>query len=833
MKTLTRGMIIMFLGFTFAMGTSADNERWQKEVEHLSKDIEDKIAYEKCQKELRKELKRLLPRGKPKKGGDIGPYSQIVSKYGCYEDVSMSPDDDYKRRGYAYFALGEYEKAIKDYDTAIKLDPNIREYYKERGYVYYAMGEYEKAVIDYNTAIKLAPKDDYTYDDRAFIRLFMGDAKGALDDAEKGYKYHNNRMTLEVLSAVLKCIEAIKLNPKDAAAYNRRALIYEKYYPSIHSVRLNTLKDHDKAIALEPENAQFYFDRASFHEGADEYGKAAADFAQAIKLKPDFTDAHLSLGVVRFSLGEYEKSLAHYHAVIKLNPKYDLAYYDRAFSFVKLERYDDAMADYNMAIELNPNYAEAYNLRALLHKIAGRYDDAIKDLAKAIEVKPQNGAAYYNRALIYKNLGVYEKAADDFTHAVKHDSSLRDIRFYQRRAFVYMQLGKYEDAKSNYHQALHLASDKALYSFLCKAYAAAESKLGEFGDAVEYYKKAVESQPNDPAARYFKDYFNSNAILSFKANEKYAFSFNSRAGAYNSLEDAMKDDKGRMKRLFAPEENPNNASYYLELAKTSAEIASQEDYKESVKLFSAHLKTNPNDAQAYFGRANAYKYARDTARDYLEDLNSYEQAIKDYDAAIALNPKFAAAYYHRALTYERLGRYEKAIDDYIKAIDLDASVADIYNERKKNSVVFGDNANPNKLANYVDTVKLHTNALKTNPQDAKTYESRAKAHLEYGELTKAAADLTMAIKYAPQNSDIYSARAFSYVLFGEYEKTIEDFTQAINLTPNADNYINRANAYAVLGEYEKAMKDYDAAAKLAPENVYIQAQRANVEEISK
>jgi len=63
----------------------------------------------------------------------------------------------YNNRGIAYARLGEYDKAVKDYDKAIKLKPDLAEAYYNRGLAYAKQQKYDEAIKDYDEAIKLKP----------------------------------------------------------------------------------------------------------------------------------------------------------------------------------------------------------------------------------------------------------------------------------------------------------------------------------------------------------------------------------------------------------------------------------------------------------------------------------------------------------------------------------------------------------------------------------------------------------------------------------------------------------------------------------------------------
>ena len=66
-------------------------------------------------------------------------------------------EDSYGRvdRGYNYVQLGQYERAIQDYDKAIQLDPNEASAYYLRGVAYGQLGEHVEASADKAKACSL------------------------------------------------------------------------------------------------------------------------------------------------------------------------------------------------------------------------------------------------------------------------------------------------------------------------------------------------------------------------------------------------------------------------------------------------------------------------------------------------------------------------------------------------------------------------------------------------------------------------------------------------------------------------------------------------------
>jgi tetratricopeptide (TPR) repeat protein len=63
----------------------------------------------------------------------------------------------YYKSGWQYFDSGEYDKAIADFDKAIRIDNSYTAAFFERGNAYFKKCEYAKAIDDYSMAIQLEP----------------------------------------------------------------------------------------------------------------------------------------------------------------------------------------------------------------------------------------------------------------------------------------------------------------------------------------------------------------------------------------------------------------------------------------------------------------------------------------------------------------------------------------------------------------------------------------------------------------------------------------------------------------------------------------------------
>jgi protein O-mannosyl-transferase len=80
----------------------------------------------------------------------------------------------YHNRGLEYVHLGEYDKALKDFNTVITLNPTYPFVYNDRGYVFYKQQLYQPALDDFNRVIKIKPNIPRPYVGMGLTLMAMG-----------------------------------------------------------------------------------------------------------------------------------------------------------------------------------------------------------------------------------------------------------------------------------------------------------------------------------------------------------------------------------------------------------------------------------------------------------------------------------------------------------------------------------------------------------------------------------------------------------------------------------------------------------------------------------
>jgi len=164
-------------------------------------------------------------------------------------------------RGDACYFKSDLERAMKEYDASIRLNPTWDAPHYGRGWALYAKDDLNGALADFDEAVRLNPKNEKNYNMRASI-----------------YRKKHDWDAL-----ITNWNEAIANNPTNTFYLNARGFDYQIFIKDSEKA----VADFTKLIQLNPTNSDYYASRANSYFLNGQYKEARNDFDQAIQLNPE------------------------------------------------------------------------------------------------------------------------------------------------------------------------------------------------------------------------------------------------------------------------------------------------------------------------------------------------------------------------------------------------------------------------------------------------------------------------------------------------------------------------------------------------------------------
>nr|WP_264478111.1 tetratricopeptide repeat protein [Planktothrix agardhii] len=290
----------------------------------------------------------------------------------------------------------------------------------------------------------------------------------------------------------------------------------------------------------------------------------------------------------------------------------------------------------------------------------------------------------------------------------------------------------------------------------------------------------------------------------------------------------------------------------------------QKKYEQAINTFTRALSLDPNHADAYVWRSDAYiqlgQYQQtiedctqiisidsDNIPAYVRrgfarlSLEEYQQSLEDSNRAISLisltfnqtdtNSWLSQAYAQQGDAHQSLGNTNEAIENYQKALDIVPNddlraKLDALNNAKNHlfEQYFNQGVTLFNQENYQQAIEQFTRALTLNPNHIQVYGWRREAYIQLDQYQQAIEDCTQIIRIDPLDIPAYVRRGFAHLSLGEYQQAIKDSNKAIILSFNqttahswlSQAYVQQGDAHQSLGNSNEAIENYQKALDIAP-----------------
>jgi tetratricopeptide (TPR) repeat protein len=260
--------------------------------------------------------------------------------------------------------IGEYDRTIADYGSALLLNPGDLKILQNRAELYFKKGDYENTITDCTEIIRIV-------DNMSALEIYDANADIVLISAyeRRADAWHEKE---EDDKALADLSESIYLSLREGIGglrpYLNRANIYTdkgEYKKAIEDITIGL------RFSFPPDliHSAFMSRGALFNEIGN-FDKSIRDFSEAIRIKPDYAETYSRRGEVYYKKHQCKKALAGFDKAIYYDPNDEFAFFNRGQLFQHKKEYGKALADYQEAIRLYPDYTEAiHNRDAIINKM--------------------------------------------------------------------------------------------------------------------------------------------------------------------------------------------------------------------------------------------------------------------------------------------------------------------------------------------------------------------------------------------------------------------------------------------------------------------------------
>jgi tetratricopeptide (TPR) repeat protein len=270
-------------------------------------------------------------------------------------------------------AVIPYREAEGYFTTELETKPPTAFAYLMRAIVCEDNVRFDRAFRDLEAALRLDPNYVAAYIERSILWVSRNRMDLALEDVDR----------------------AIRADPNSADAYLERGVYHYRLKES-H----DALADLDHSWDLGSRSIYIPLVRGSIYVERKQIDDAIKAFQEAIAIDPKSFDAHLMLGSAQMLKGQHSAAIQTFALAIKLEPEKGGGYGGRAMAYMSLGQRKAALEDLNRAIRFDPMRADLFRDRGQVYAMETQWSQALADMDTAIRIDSNDVEAHVSRAWV-------------------------------------------------------------------------------------------------------------------------------------------------------------------------------------------------------------------------------------------------------------------------------------------------------------------------------------------------------------------------------------------------------------------------------------------------
>jgi tetratricopeptide (TPR) repeat protein len=123
-------------------------------------------------------------------------YEKAIEQFNMAIRLDSADANYFLQRGFCKGLIGDYEGSIDDFTKAYQLDPVNKYALVSRGSAKNKLGRFEEAIEDFNLALQIDPDYAEIYNNRGFAYKALGNQKAACQDWNTSRKKGNEEAVI-------------------------------------------------------------------------------------------------------------------------------------------------------------------------------------------------------------------------------------------------------------------------------------------------------------------------------------------------------------------------------------------------------------------------------------------------------------------------------------------------------------------------------------------------------------------------------------------------------------------------------------------------------------
>ena len=543
--------------------------------------------------------------------------------------------------GIAYLEAGQYNRAVPEFEAAIKLDPDFIGAHAALCRAHLEQNELEQA----GTAVAAALKLDANYQPAL---LLYGTIVEAYHD--RGKAHLDNKHYTEAVAAFQKAITLgadLGDNSQDSQPENTHIYVHlgaayigmKTYQQAIEALQ--------HAIAQDADLVDAHYNLGYAHVEQGTYDQAIPHLERAIAIAPHLKRAHYNLARAHRELGNLEAATNAVTETLRLDPNYQRAHeladaikqthYNSGITHLNNERHSEAVTAFQNAITLDSDFAAAHYNLGLAYLKMEAYPRAVPSLEKTVTLDPNHKAAYHALALAYLGQQELAKARDAAKETLKIDANYQPVHSLLTAIDPsYTPTETTDTPPSEPEQPTDPQPDtksrQQMHHELGAAYL--ESKMHT--EAITEFQKAIDIDPDFVAAHVSLGavYLETGQLDDAETAAKTALRTDTDSQSARQL---LEDIEQARPAPPDPEPtkptptstDPPDAKQDLERGQV---FLNSRQYEQAAAAFKRVIKADPSSVEAHYGLGQAYL-----------EIGAFDDAKAAADTVLRLNPNHRKA----------------------------------------------------------------------------------------------------------------------------------------------------------------------------------------------